>query len=93
MPYKTQRDSDRIAGRRKREPEGSPLQGNGSMREHETNFLRHLLLACGTTESRKLDDILCQAQINERCVRRTIWWTLQLILLALAGLGYTTVLP
>jgi len=62
------------------------------MIEGETAFLRHLLLACGTTESRSMDEKLWESHQHERCVRRAMWWVFQLILIALAGLGYTTVL-
>jgi hypothetical protein len=62
------------------------------MKQGETIFLRHLLLACGTAESKRLDEKLCEAQSHERCVLRGMWWVSQLILLTLAGLGYTAVL-
>jgi hypothetical protein len=43
-------------------------------------------------ESRRLDEKLCEAEQHERCVRLSMWWVFQLMLMALAGLGYTTLL-
>lgn len=64
----------------------------GNQGGEEILFLRHLLLACGTNESRKLDEKLCAAARHERCVRRSIWLALQVILIAVAGICYTGVL-
>jgi hypothetical protein len=62
------------------------------MSKGETVFLRYLLLACGTSESRSMDERLREAESCERCVRRGMWWVFVSILIASSGLGYTAVL-
>jgi hypothetical protein len=64
------------------------------MSEHQkhTEFLRDCLRYGESTEHQKLEQGITQVQRDARCVRRAVWLMTILATLAVAGLGYGTVL-
>ena len=64
------------------------------MSEHQkhTEFLRHCLRYCDSTEYQALDKEITQIQQDERCVQRAVWLMAGLTALAVAGLGYPAIL-
>jgi hypothetical protein len=64
------------------------------MSEHqrETEFLRHCISYDESPERQKLDQRLTQIERDERCVRRAVWLMSLLAALAVACLGYGSIL-
>lgn len=62
-----------------------------SERQKDMEFLRQCLLHDDTTECLKLQELITQAQRNERCLRRAVWLMVLLAAVAIAGLSYTTI--
>src|SRR5688572_19892938 len=64
------------------------------MSEHqrETAFLRQCLRYDESTESQRLEDRISQVQRDDRCVQRAVWLMALLMALAMAGLGYGSIL-
>ena len=55
-------------------------------------FLSALLLRLDSEERRQLHDSLAKVEREEKCIRRAGLWTMLLLLLSLAGLGYCAIL-
>jgi len=60
-------------------------------RQRQTEFLRQCVLYDDTNGNRTLAERIRQLEQNERCVRRGVWWMVQMGALAFAGLGYLAV--
>jgi hypothetical protein len=55
-------------------------------------FLRALIMHLDGEERRQLHDSLAKAEREEKCIRRAVFLTMLLLLLAVAGLGYCAIL-
>jgi hypothetical protein len=55
-------------------------------------FLRALIMQVDSDERRRLLDNLTKAEREEKCIRRAVFFTLVVLLLSLAGLGYCAIL-
>src|SRR6185295_2765928 len=60
--------------------------------QRETAFLRQAMLYDDTVERHQLEARIVQVERNGQCVGRAVWLMVQLLLLAVAGLGFAAVL-
>ena len=59
-----------------------------SQREHETEFLRQMLVREDSTDRQHLQSQLDESEQRLRCIRRTFWLVAFLMALSAAGVGY-----
>ena len=64
-----------------------------SERQKQADFIKQLLTCDDCQEHRQLQERLAASEKDERCLRRASWLVVVITMLALAALGYLTVLP
>jgi hypothetical protein len=63
-----------------------------SEHQRDTAFLRQCLRYDESAERQRLEDRITQVQRDDRCVQRAVWLMALLMALAMAGLGYGSIL-